>query len=318
MLNGFNANQDEDSNEFHQRVADQNIQSIISRQDEIQHAKNGFIGMLAGIFVGGIVGWIFLSPTDNLSQEKDIPVIRRQISPVKIQPNEPGGMEIDNQNREIYHIVDNSPKKIEKVNVQPLPETPKIVVENTIPVPENMDALVENIEEEENPTPTPVAKPKIVEEKTSVKLADTNLSVIKTNSQEKITIPQKIKDLGVTVQKSVQSGGESKVQAAKVQTETKTKDAEPTIVSNSAPAEKGTWYAQIIASSSRTTVENLWKNLSSKYSFLKSYSHEIEEIKVSGNTLYRLKVGAFKTRSEAENLTAKLKQNQIAAIIKQN
>ena len=51
MLLGF-TNPDNDTNDFHQRVADQNIQSLEDRQEEIRHAKNGFIGMLAGIVVG--------------------------------------------------------------------------------------------------------------------------------------------------------------------------------------------------------------------------------------------------------------------------
>lgn len=82
---------------------------------------------------------------------------------------------------------------------------------------------------------------------------------------------------------------------------------------------KGTWYAQIIASSSRKAVQSLWNNLSAKHTFLKSYPYEIEEIKVAnGNTLYRLKVGVFKTREEAAALGSRLKKNQISSIIKQN
>ena len=82
---------------------------------------------------------------------------------------------------------------------------------------------------------------------------------------------------------------------------------------------KGTWYAQIIASSSRKAVQSLWNNLSAKHTFLKSYPYEIEEIKVAnGNTLYRLKVGVFKTREEAAASGSRLKKNQISSIIKQN
>lgn len=38
MLLGF-TNPDNDTNDFHQRVADQNIQSLEDRQEEIRHAK---------------------------------------------------------------------------------------------------------------------------------------------------------------------------------------------------------------------------------------------------------------------------------------
>lgn len=58
----------------------------------------------------------------------------------------PGGMEIDNQDREIYHIVDNTPKPSGEVNIRPAPDMPKLVVENTLPPSEAMDSLVESID----------------------------------------------------------------------------------------------------------------------------------------------------------------------------
>lgn len=144
MLYGFNADQEEDVKDFQQRIVGQETNI---RQDEIQHAKNGFIGMLAGIIVGGVVGWLFLGPTGNNSKAKEIPVIRRPIVAAKVQPNDPGGMEIDNQNREIYHIVDKMPKANEEVNIIPAPEMPKLIVEESIPTPDNIENLVEEIEQ---------------------------------------------------------------------------------------------------------------------------------------------------------------------------
>ena len=153
MLQGFDSNDGNNMKNFQQRVADQGIQSIEDRQEEIQHAKNSFIGMLAGIIVGGVVGWLFFEQTDTLDKEKVIPVIKRSITPVKVQPNDPGGMEIDNQDREIYHIVDNLQKDSEEVNIIPAPEMPKLIIENSIPAPDNIENLVESIEGE-----TPISR----------------------------------------------------------------------------------------------------------------------------------------------------------------
>ena len=311
MLYGFNTNEDNEMKDFHQRVADQNIQNIENRQDEIRHAKNGFLGILAGIVVGGIVGWLFLGPADNLNQKKVIPVIRRPLTMAKVQPNEPGGMEIDNQNREIYHIIDNLPKEETEIKVIPAPEAPKLIVENTILTPENIDTLVESIEEDGS---LQHYDDKISEnDNENIKVADTELTAVKTNSSEKIVIPQKIKEIDVKIQKTVTS--DAPKEEIKITKPEAPKVAKPQV----ATAEKGTWYAQIIASSSRKSVEKLWSQLSSKHSFLNSYTHEIEEITAAnGNKLYRLKVGAFKTRTQAEELSKKLKQNQISSIIKQN
>jgi cell division septation protein DedD len=222
-------------------------------------------------------------------------------------------MEIDNQNREIYHIVDHLPKANDDVKVIPAPEMPKILKETASEIPDNMDNWVETISEESATSNTNNSKN--WELKENIKLAQKELSPIKTNSNEKIIIPEKIKDIEVKLQKSINS------HATKTE-ETSQKTAEPVIEKapqTQAPAVKGTWYTQLIASSSKKAVDNLWNQLSAKHSFLKSYTHEIEEITAStGSKLYRLKVGAFKTRKEAEELSEKLKKNQISCIIKQN
>ena len=307
MLYGFKANQDEEVQEFHQRVADRNIQSIDERQEEIQRAKNSFLGILSGIVIGALVGWMFFGPSDTGDKQKVTPVIRRPIIPAKVQPNDPGGMEIDNQDREIYSIIDNLPKKDVEVNIQPLPETPKIVVEKNIPTPDAIENLVENIE---NDTSLDEANIENIIEEDLVKVADVELSGIKTNSKEKILIPEKIKDIDVDLPKNIVNTQQATAPTVK-------KEEKPKVVQEK--SQKGTWYAQIIASSKRKTVENLWDELSRKHGFLKNYPHEIEEITAAtGNTLFRLKVGAFKTRKEADSLAAKLKEKQISSIIKQN
>lgn len=316
MLYGLNNSQENNENKFHQRVADQNIQSIEQRQEEIQHAKNGFIGMLAGILVGGVVGWLFLGPAENMNKEKVIPVIHRPLTPAKVQPNDPGGMEIDNQNREIYHIVDNTPKPVSEVNIVEAPDMPKLIVERDIDAPENIENLVESLEEDGSLNEADAILNNPAEQ--NIKVAGTDLSSIKTTGREKVVIPAKIKEIDVKLQNSINFENKNDSAAApKLETQV-AKPASP-VINKAVKSAKGSWYAQIIASSSRKSVENLWKNLSSKHAFLKSYPFEIEEITAAnGNTLYRLKVGAFKTRAEAEKLSSKLKQNQISSIIKQN
>ena len=313
MLQGFNTDRT-DISDYHQRVADRNIQSIEDRNEEIEHAKNGFIGMLAGILVGAVVGWIFLAPTNENNKATEIPIIRKSIKPFKIQPNEPGGMEIDNQDREIYHIVDNIPKENKEVKIKALPDVPQLVVETATTPPEDLETLVESIEEE---LPLNNDSIEIDDTNENVKIAQTELMSINTNSREKIVIPQKIEHIEVKLQDTINAEISEK-KSNKEEQETAT--APKKEITPKAPQSlKGTWYAQIIASSSRSAVENLWKNLSQKHSFLKTYYHEVEEItSANGNTLYRLKIGAFKTRKQAEELSNKLKQNKVSSIIKQN
>jgi len=311
MRYGLNSNQEDDLKDFKQIIAGQSIRSIEDRQDEIQCAKNGFIGMLAGIVVAGVVGWLFLSPAGKTDKQKEIPVIRRSITPAKVQPNEPGGMEIDNQNREIYHIVDKLPKNNNDVKIIPAPEMSNLINDNTLNIPNNIESLVETIEESDITSS--------IREQTDEKvvLADKDLVGVKTNSRDKIVIPQKIKEIDFKVQNTVNSQVEKKEVAKKEQTVVEKKVAEPEPTTSKMA--KGTWYTQIIASSSRQAVDNLWRQLSNKHPFLQAYPHEVEEITAAnGSTLYRLKVGSFAQRKDAETLSNKLKQNQISSIIKQN
>jgi cell division protein FtsN len=322
MRYGFRANRRNKMDDFQQRSIEQSMQSISDRQEAIRHAKHGYIGMLLGILTGGIVSWLFFGVHGDVNAEKTIPVIRRPLIAAKVQPNDPGGMEIDNQDREIYHIVDNIPTKTEEVKIIPAPEVPQIIVENTIATPENMENLVESISEEGSLEQAEITLEKNPKEET--KLASQELAPIKTNSNEKITIPEKISDIAVKLQKTINTEPQ-KTDSSLTETTVNPEQSPQKVenqIENQAPmtkGAKGTWYAQIIASSSRKAVENLWNQLSAKHDLLKSYSHEVEEIKAAnGNTLYRLKVCAFKTRSEAESLNNKLKQNQISSIIKQN
>ena len=314
MFQGFDT-EDSKLNDFHQRVADQNIQSFDTRNDDILVAKNGFIGMLAGILVGGVVGWLFLSPANQPDDAKTIPVIRRPLTPFKVQPNDPGGMNIDNQDREIYHIVDNQPKVIDEVKIVPSPDTPKLVVEHNINNTLDMESLVDSISDKNEDI--------IDDTEETIQVAHTQLEPIATNSTEKVAIPEKIENIKVDIQDSINT--EKTISTPKEETAPLAKKVEAPVVpqstaEKSAPKTiKGTWYAQIIASSSRKSVENLWQKLSSTHNFLKTYPYSIEEITSStGSKLYRLKVGSFKTRKEAEQLSLKLKQNKISSIIKQN
>lgn len=304
--------------DFQQRSIEQSMQSISDRQEAIRHAKHGYIGMLLGILTGGVVSWLFFGAHGDANTERTIPVIRRPLMAAKVQPNEPGGMEIDNQDREIYHIVDNIPTKTEEVKIIPAPEVPQIIVENTIAAPENMENLVESISEESSLEQAEITLETNPQEET--KVASQALAPIKTNSNEKIIIPEKIQDISVKLQKNINNEPEAtSVNTPDPQPQAKAEEEKTTVAEPITHGAKGTWYAQIIASSSRKAVENLWNQLSAKHNFLKGYTHEIEEIvAANGNTLYRLKVGAFKTRPEAENLSNKLKQNQISSIIKQN
>jgi cell division septation protein DedD len=73
--------------------------------------------------------------------------------------------------------------------------------------------------------------------------------------------------------------------------------------SAAAPASAGTWQLQLMATPNKSAAEKAYGPLAKKYGILAGYSHEIEEADLGAKGMfYRLKIGAFKTRAEADSL----------------
>lgn len=312
MFKEFSNNEKEDDylSEFRQKVATQQQEDIAERQSELQRSRNGFIGTLAGIVLAGVVSWVLLLPRFADNNPSEIPVIRRPITPVKIQPNEPGGMEILDQDKSVYNLVEKkeiAPEKIE--SILPEPEAPKMPT--IVPKPEK-------------PAVAEEAKPVVVdmpEEKTDtlpIKPLNEHIEAASSTSGKKINIPEKLPEIKVEIKKAEP--------AAEVKA-----DVKPAAKAESKPEEKaapkpeaakaitsGAWQVQLIASASQKAAEDSWKNLSAKYSALKNLPHEIDASRNdAGAMLYRLRVGAFADKAGAEKVCNEIKQAGGSCLVKQ-
>ena len=130
-------------NEFRQKIADQSAANFEEKRIEMKRSKSVFIGAVSGVALAGIVGWFVLSPRYTVNNPEEIPVIRRPQTAIKVQPSEPGGMEILNQDKSVYDIVEKKPEDDTKVeNLLPPPEQPKLPIIEPAPqtasVPDDM------------------------------------------------------------------------------------------------------------------------------------------------------------------------------------
>lgn len=268
----FNKN-DDYLDEFKQKVARQKIATIEERRSELARARNNFLGTFAGIALAAVVGWFVLSP-QYAEQNKDIPVIRRPQTAVKIKPDNPGGMEIPNQDKDVYNIV-------EKKNVD------NTIVENLLPVPEQPKL------------------PDIVPEVTDINENATNLDEIVEEvnepASEVAAVPEKpVEILDNTKEKVTEAIAEQKVKS-EVKEEIKPEVKETVAVG-------GKWQIQLIASKNKESVEQTWKNLSAKYTDLQKFTHEVQATDLGAQGIfYRLRAGAFATRDDAAKVCASLK-----------
>lgn len=304
MFPGFdNSSNDSDDylDEFRQKLSNPGLENFEERKNEINRSKNVFIGAVSGIALAAVVGWFVLSPRYSENADVELPVIRRPQTAVKVQPVEPGGMEILNQDKSVYDIIE---KK----------DTTAPVVENLLPPPEEPQLPVINHPVETVPAPLPVAE---VEQKAA--------EIIKIAEAPKITPPPApLPEPEPQPLSEVAKPEPIKVKIAPPVAEKVAAPATaPEIALPSAPAVKastaasGSWQVQLISSPNKNAMESSWKNLSSKYNVLQGLPHEVETADLGAKgTYYRLKAGAFATRDGADKLCNDIKALGGSCIVK--
>ena len=283
----FNKNDDYLS-EFKQKVANQKIATIEERRTELARSRNNFLGTFAGIALAGVVGWFVLAP-QYAETEKEIPIIRRPQTAVKIKPENPGGMEIPNQDKDVYNIVEK--KEVDNTvveNLLPKPETPKLpdIVPEVADVnvnASNLDEIVDEVADaKEETAPTKEIK---TEEKTA-------------DNANSANVPAKPADLLAGADTQAPLANTAKA-AAPAKTEA------PAAIRT---AVAGGWQIQLIASKNKAAVEKTWTDLAAKYADLKSMAHEIQASDLGAQGMfYRLRAGSFASKAEAAQACSRLK-----------
>ena len=269
--------------EFRQRLNSQSVENLEERKNEISRSQNVFIGTILGVGLAGIVSWFILASDYTQTEDVDIPIVRRPQTAIKVQPADPGGMEILNQDKTVYDIVE---KK----------ETDDIKVENLLPPPEEPKMPEDIIPTETQPAPEKEIKIDIIE--TAEKIINNN--EVKAPAQPKKE-PIKPEAKPVVVE-------EKPVQQPK-----------PVVVEAPKPVEiaAGSWQIQLISSPNKSAMEKAWKDMSKKYSALNGLPHEIESADLgSKGTFYRLKAGSFKDRAPADKICNSIKSAGGSCLVK--
>lgn len=297
-------------NEFRQKIAEQPVSSFEERRNELNRSKSVFIGAVSGVVLAGIVGWFVLSPRYAEEAGQEIPVIRRPQTAIKVQPTEPGGMEILNQDKSVYGIIDKNDTASTVENLLPPPEEPKLPViapsEDTVVKTAGIADIIDETEKDDvsaqaekiiqvAEAPKPVA---VKEEPAPVKTE----SLSEAMGKVPVAVEEKTQEAKVEVPAPKPAAQE------KTKAETEVKDA---------PIAAGSWQVQLMSSNQKGAVEKSWKQLTSKYDVLKNQPHEVEKADLGAKGIYyRLKAGAFKDRSGADALCNDIKALGGTCIVK--
>lgn len=297
-------------NEFRQKIADQPSVNIEEKRNEMRRSKSVFIGAVSGVALAGIVGYFILAPQYADNANVEIPVIRRPQTAVKVQPSEPGGMEILNQDKSVYDIIERKDNEPKTENLLPPPEQPKIpevMAAQPLPQEETKPVLLASNQLKTND---------IVPEKV---VGSVSVASVKETAPAKTSAPTgdapEVKVIGLKEAVQMENKKIAEQQAlpqAKQQPVAKTE-------AKKAPAKAtaGMWQIQLMSSPNKQAVEKAWVNLSKKYKMLQGLPHEIEAADLDfDKTFYRLKAGAFADRNGADELCKDIKAMGGTCIVK--
>ena len=328
MLKDFPENEKGDDflNEFRQKIANNQAESIEDKRNDLKRSKSVFLGAVSGMVLALAVGWFILSPRYESGENAELPVARKPQAPIKIQPAEPGGMEILNQDKSVYDIIEKKPEETKDAQVLPPPEQPSV---------ETIETLVEaaNIVETATYNPTADTDNKASEEIETITIVDKTAPVVDTAEYnpapaETAPEPQKAikeeKPVKPMIETPPASYAEQLIEQTKAARNLEKPKAEPVKsefdeddneVAASIPA--GVWQLQLMASPNKPAVEKSWNDLLRKHKFLAKHPYEIERADLGAKgVFYRLKVGSFKDRAGADTLCNELKSAGGTCIVK--
>lgn len=289
MLNNFpdNFRRDDEEvlNEFRQKQVNFDLEE---RKNEIDNSRSLFIGALAGLAMAGVVGWFVLAPRYQNAAPEDVPVITRPQTPVKIQPSDPGDVELASQERTVYDIIE------KKTETQ---EQDQVVVATEQPDGNAIEKLAEAVADSDNAI--------------SQKDVESLTQNVKKTAQPAV-IEKNIQSAPVAEVKQQEEQKTAAANPAEVKNETPKAESKPEVKEEPkktiAAAQKGNWQVQLMSSPNRAAVEKSWLMMSRKYKVLKNLPHEIESADLGAKgTFYRLKAGAFSSKAEAAAACSQIK-----------
>ena len=227
-----------------------------------------------------------LVPRFSQMDEEEIVVISPTPVPVKVLPENPGGLSIPDRDKVVYERGDVTDPTPAVESLFPEPEQPVLPVAVIEPeLKEETPLIIEEVPVEEPAPVTDVSAPEI--------------PIDDVTTEESVT-----EDAPVAVVEEVVAQPVEKVQER----------PEAKKVPEKKPVAKSsvTWRAQLLSSADKKKVETSWKEISKKQAALLSdMPYQIVAATIHGKgTFWRLQVGEFSTKEMAQNLCSKLKKKK--------
>lgn len=247
------------------------------------------IALVAGVVVGAVIAgaaaWTVFGPNSD-GTAGQVPLIVAEPEPYKVRPDDPGGMQVENQDKLVYERLDGAASEPGVENILPPPEMPKEPVAPPAP-PEPVAA-----------TPEPV--------------------VVETPAAPEIT-PVEPEPAAEIAAVPAPASNPQPVVAPEIPAAPPT-PAEPQSLESFVAALSGDYLIQIAALRSEEVAQSEWDRLSKIHSsLLGSYRPMIVRADLGERGIfYRLRAGPLKDRPAAEELCAALASENVGCLVVRN
>ncbi|MBQ3696130.1 MAG: SPOR domain-containing protein [Alphaproteobacteria bacterium] len=222
-------------------------------------------------------------------EETEIVVIAPTPTPVKVLPENPGGLNIPDKDKVVYNrVAEATPTPV----VESLfPEIEQPMMPSEVIEPETKEDVIIAAPVEETPEQT-------VAENAAEPLPELNIDLL--NEETPLETE--------TTQVEAPAVPVPQVKPFDVQESSKSEPAKKDTKTTNGPV----WKAQLLSSASKAKVESSWKTISKQQAALLSdMPYQIISATIPGKgTFWRLQVGEFSTKEMVMNLCAKLKQKK--------
>ena len=247
------------------------------------------IGVLIGVLIALLFSiFLFTEKADDLEQTI---VVQESQRPVKVRPTNPGGMDIPDQDKTIYSRLRTD--KIEEPVVEHLNISEETPVRPQAPTKEGQILG------------TPRVMPETADEM-ELEVLSMQQKALEAPVSKKPTVVEKAK-VEAPVSAPVEKPQASKASAPTVKPAPVAKKQE-----TAKKTQADTWKVQLISLPSKAGAQKAWPQILKKNSaLLTGLEHDVSEVQIKGKgTFYRLRVGAFKNRKDAQDLCNKLKSRK--------
>ena len=252
------------------------------------------LGVIVGAVIAGTAAWFVFG--GGAADRGSAPLIVAEPGPFKVRPEDPGGLQVENQDKRVYERLGGEAAQSDVENILPPPEAPR-TPEATPPEPKPMEAA----------PPRPAPTPPVIPPPEAPEVVDTPTETPAPAVVEPEPEVQTTEVPGEPVQ----------------QAEPQIADPEPApaqTLESMVAALSGDYLIQIAALRSEDAASNEWTRVSGKHpALLGGFRPLIVKADLGERGIfYRLRAGPLANRSDAEQLCSALAAENVGCLVVRN